>query len=461
MSATTAESLQNRLVEILADLAPDKAARAVRAASDHAVLGANGYFPEWAHDGQEAPAGDWQTWVIKAGRGFGKTRAGAEWVARAACADGNLRIALVAATLDEARRIMVEGNSGLIAVAGDRIADWSPSRRLLRFVDGAEATLFSGASPEQLRGPEHHIAWCDELAKWEKPQATWDMLQLGLRLGARPRIIVTTTPKSGPVLTRIMARRDCVTTGGRTYANPHISAAYVETIRDMYEGTRLGRQEVDGELLGAAGALWTVELIERCRILPGDTLLGVPCSEVGALQGTPNRVSPAAPPFTRTLIAVDPPSGEGTCGIIACARDSAGHVHVLADHSVTGRSPEGWARAVVGAADAHGTREVIAESNQGGRMVKSILLAADPDLHVRLVTAHHGKAERAEPVAHLFEAGRAWFAGRFPELEAQLLGLIAGGGYDGPGTSPDRADAMVWGLSTLTKEERVVRVRVV
>ena len=174
-------------------------------------------------------------------------------------------------------------------------------------------------------------------------------------------------------------------------------------------------------------------------------------------------MSPAAgpPTFTRTLIAVDPPSGEGTCGIVACARDTAGHVHVLADHSVTGRSPEGWARAVTGAAHAHGTREVIAESNQGGRMVKSILLAADAGLHVRLVTAHHGKAERAEPVAHLFEAGRAWFAGRFPELEAQLLGLIAGGGYDGPGASPDRADAMVWGLSILTKEERVVRVRVV
>ncbi len=458
-------------IDALAALSPDDAARVVAGLAWHHAVDTKGDFFNFAHDGQEAPAGDWQTWVIKAGRGFGKTRAGAEWVARAACANGRLRIALVAATLDEARRIMVEGNSGLIAVAGDRIADWSPSRRLLRFVDGAEATLFSGASPEQLRGPEHHIAWCDELAKWEKPQATWDMLQLGLRLGARPRIIVTTTPKSGPVLTRIMARRDCVTTGGRTYANPHISAAYVETIRDMYEGTRLGRQEIDGELLGAAGALWTVELIERCRALSpsplGEGLGWGPSAGTEAKDAlrdptpTPPLKEEGLRKFTRTLIAVDPPSGEGTCGIIACARDKTGHVHVLADHSVTGRSPEGWARAVVGAADAHGTREVIAEANQGGRMVKSILLAADPMLHVRLVTAHHGKAERAEPVAHLFEAGRAWFVGRFPELEAQLLGLIAGGGYDGPGASPDRADAMVWGLSTLTKEERVVRVRVV
>ncbi len=420
--------------------------------------GVDAAWEVWAHDGQEPPPGDWQTWVIMAGRGFGKTRAGAEWVAQAARADGRLSIALVAATLDEARRIMVEGNRGLLTVAHDQIADWSPSRRLLRFTSGARATLFSGASPAQLRGPEHHIAWCDELAKWEKPQDAWDMLQLGLRLGTRPRVLVTTTPRPGPLLSRIMARPDCVTTGGRTYANPHVSAAYVATIRDMYAGTRLARQEIDGELLGAAGALWTVDLIARCR-REGVGSRGAGSREESSAAGTKSLLP--APPFTRTLIAVDPPSGEGTCGIIACARDTEGHVHVLADHSVTGRSPEGWAQAVTGAAQAHDTREVIAESNQGGRMVKSILLTADPMLHVRLVHARHGKAERAEPVAHLFEAGKAWFAGRFPELEAQLLGLIAGGGYDGPGTSPDRADAMVWGLSTLAKGESVVRVRVV
>ncbi|MES2291039.1 MAG: terminase family protein [Pseudomonadota bacterium] len=468
--------------------------------------GLNDGWGLWSHGGQKEPTplpdgSPWQTWVIMAGRGFGKTRAGAEWISRQARGDGDLRIALVAATLDEARRIMIEGKSGLLSVAADHIAEWAPSRRLLRFSSGAQAELFSGASPEGLRGPEHHIAWCDELAKWEKPKDSWDMLQLGLRLGDRPRVLVTTTPRAGPVLTNIMARPDCVTTRGPTYANPHVSDAYVATIRSMYEGTRLGRQEIEGELLGAAGALWSVELIERCRLIPlpfegeggireaaegrGDAAFSTSTVTPDLIRGpasssesAPHPVteqrqrdpgseagvteSLAAPPaFTRTLIAVDPPSGDGTCGIIACARDTRGHLHVLADHSVTGRSPEGWARAVGSAAAAHGTREVIAESNQGGRMVKSILLAADPNLHVRLVTAVHGKSDRADPVAHLFQRGKAWLAGRFPELEAQLLGLIAGGGYDGPGKSPDRADAMVWGLSTLSKDRGEVRVRVV
>lgn len=401
----------------------------------------------WAHEGQKTPSGDWQTWVIMAGRGFGKTRTGAEWIAAAARADGDLRIALVAATLDEARRIMVEGRSGLLNVASADIKAWAPSRRLLVFTSGAQAELFSGASPEQLRGPEHHIAWCDELAKWERAGDCWDMLQLGLRLSSpslpRPRVLVTTTPRTGTVLDRIRRSPGTVETRGGTRGNPHLPDAYVETVERLYAGTRLGRQELEGEMLARAGALWTEALIERCR------RQAVAPAEAGATH------------YVRTLIAVDPPSGEGTCGIIACARDRAGHVHVLADHSVTGRSPEGWAGAVSAAAAAHGTREVIAESNQGGRMVQSILLTADATLHVHLVTATHGKSDRAEPVAHLFEAGRAWFAGRFPELEAQLTGLIAGGGYEGPGTSPDRADAMVWGLSTLAKEWGEVRVRVV
>ncbi len=437
------ELARERLVDILAALPPAQVAAAIRNVDGHDVLTADHKFPEWSHDGQDAPVDDWQTWVIMAGRGFGKTRAGAEWITGMVRAHQGLRIALVAATVDDARAIMVEGNSGLLNVADASVIDWQPSLRLLRFEGDNEARLFSGASPGQLRGPEHHIAWCDELAKWEKPGDTWDMLQLGLRLGTQPRVIVTTTPKTGPVLDRIIRQKGCIATGGKTYANPHISATYKETIRELYEGTRLGRQEIDGELLPPAGALWTVELIERCRRLLSPSAEG----EGSAI-------------FTRTLIAVDPPSGEGTCGIIACARDANGHVHVLADHSVSGQSPEGWARAVGHAATAHGTREVIAEANQGGRMVKSVLLSADPTLRVRLVHARDGKAERADPVAHLFQSGKAWFAGRFPELEAQLLGLIAGGGYDGPGHSPDRADAMVWGLSMLAKPERVLRVSV-
>ena len=443
-------------------------------------------WPQWAHPGQLAPPGEWSTWVIKAGRGFGKTRAGAEWLAAlvARHAEGHegvrLRIALVGASLEEARKVMVEGRSGLVEVAAGAILDWEPSRGRLTFRGGAQAQLFSGASPDLLRGPEHHFAWCDELAKWDKPQETWDMLQLGLRLGANPQALVTTTPRSGSVLRAIMADPATQVTGGPTSANPHLPRAWKDHVERLYAGTRLGRQELDGEMLpDAAGALWTVELIERCRMrsspsrsdgegdrpAAGGVVEGAPSPSAAHAPATsPSLRDGEDPGFTRTLIAVDPPIVDGTCGIVACAR--AGHgpaamFHILADHSVTARSPEGWASAVAAAAEAHATHHVVAEQNQGGKMVKAVLHTADPRLRVRLVHAHTGKSARAEPVAHLFEAGRAWLHGRMPELEAQMLGMIAGGGYEGPGKSPDRADAMVWGVSELMRERAEPRVRVV
>ena len=233
-------------------------------------------WPHWAHDGQLAPppladGTPWSTWVIKAGRGFGKTRAGAEWIAALVAAPENggsavaLSIALVGASLEDARKVMIEGRSGLVEVAAAEIADWEPCRGRLTFRSGAQAQLFSGASPDLLRGPEHHYAWCDELAKWDKPQETWDMLQLGLRLGANPQAVVTTTPRSGSVLRAIMADPATQVTGGPTRANPHLPRAWKQRVSRLYAGTRLGRQELDGELLpDAAGALWTVELLERC-----------------------------------------------------------------------------------------------------------------------------------------------------------------------------------------------------
>jgi phage terminase large subunit-like protein len=394
----------------------------------------------WGHDGQHAPAGDWRTWVIMAGRGFGKTRAGAEWVRAVARAIPDARIALVAASLEEARRIMIDGPSGLLAVASSEVEDFYTTKRLLRFTNGAEATLFSGASPESLRGPEHHAAWCDELAKWQKPGATWDMLQMGLRLGGRPRALVTTTPRSGCTLRRIRAAKDTIVTGGPTHANPHLPETFVEAMHDQYAGTRMGRQELDGELLpDVEGALWSVDLIERCR------LSNPPLQTRGRIE------------FTRIVIGVDPPASTGTCGIIACAQDDRGIGHVLADHSVTGRAPEGWARAVAAAAEIHPADRIVAERNQGGEMVRAVLRAADARLPVRLVHATQGKSARAEPVHALFESGKVLLHGRFPELEAELCGLIAGGGYEppawpgpgGPGPSPDRADAMVWALTEL------------
>ena len=497
-------------------------------------------WPSWAHPGQEPPATcadgtPWRSWVLMAGRGFGKTLAGAKWVTAQIAAGEPLHIALVGATLDEARRVMVEGRSGLLTVADAWVTDWHPSLRQLRFRTGAVATLFSGASPEQLRGPEHHLAWCDELAKWEKPQESWDMLQFGLRLGDWPRALITTTPRPGPVLREILGEPDTVRTGGPTNANPHTSEAWRESTRRLYAGTRLGRQELDGELLtDAAGALWTVELIARCRaqgsdcgaiarqrVEPASVGQPAPCNgdrtdvtdslrdgaltsvrpERGAQRLVEGRLTPAAEErpstslgtnelgrhafplerarFAKLVIAVDPPAGDGTCGIIACAKDGEGIAHILADHSVTATSPEGWARAVANAVRIHtlcsgagrsvessggdGAQPrnapasagaqlvplVVAEKNQGGAMVKSVLHTADPSLKVKLVTATVGKAERAAPVAMLFEAGRVVLHGVFPELEAELLGMIAGGEYEGPGASPDRADAMVWGLTEL------------
>jgi phage terminase large subunit-like protein len=473
------------IVEFLASLDPERRRQGLALLAEPERDALDRAWSEWAHDGQLSPpttqsGGAWSTWVIKAGRGFGKTLAGAQWIAGLIAAHPHtpLCFALVGATLEDARRVMVEGNSGLIEVAGPWLDEWTPSLGRLRFTTGASAQLFSGASPDRLRGPEHHYAWCDELAKWDKAQECWDMLQLGLRLappdGRGPRCVVTTTPRSGPVLKGIMDDPATVVTGGPTHANPHLPGSWKQRMERLYAGTRLGRQELDGEYLpDAAGALWTVELIERCRLKdpPRDGEGDQPrtCSGVGGggsppappLQAENPLRHPAAPgatspsrggPFTRTLIAVDPPVIDGTCGIVACAREGEGDsaiAHVLADHSVTARSPEGWAGAVAAAARAHGTCQVVAEQNQGGKMIRAVLHTADPDLRVKLVNATAGKVTRAEPVSHLFEAGRARLHGHMPELEAQLLGFIAGGGYEGPGQSPDRADAMVWGVTEL------------
>ena len=428
--------------------------RRLLAALNHDELDAvDGDWPSWAHAGQLPPGDDWRTWVIMGGRGFGKTRAGAEWLLRQiAATPAPLRIALVGATIDEARRVMVEGESGLLALGSDMVARWMPTRRLLRFSGGSEAVLFSGASPAALRGPQHHLAWCDELAKWTKPGATWDMLQLGLRLGARPRALVTTTPQPGPVLKRILRARDTVLTGGATRANPHLSPDYVAAMHAQYAGTRLERQELGGEyLVDLAGSLWSEALIERCRAeFPSRLREGPGVGESGTMTGPP----PTPPAsgrgvFVRAVIGVDPPTGDGTCGIIACAIDADHMAWVLGDHSVTGVSPEGWARAVASAAAAHGTREIIAEDNQGGAMVGAVLRVADPALIIRPVRAATSKSDRATPVAHRFEAGQVRVCGHFPELEAQLCGMVMGGGYAGPGRSPDRADAMVWALTAL------------
>jgi phage terminase large subunit-like protein len=426
---------------------------------------------EWwwqAHGGQEEPAcapnGEpWRIWAIVAGRGFGKTRAGAEWVWARAREGREARIALVAASLDEVARVMVEGESGLLALARcDERPRWISSRGVLRFPSGAEAHAFSAERPEKLRGPQHHYAWCDELAKWPHADATWNNLMLGLRLGERPRTIVTTTPKPVPLFKRILALDRCVATHGRTRDNLHLPADFIEAMDAMFPGTRLARQELEGLLLDEyEGALWTRELLEKAR----DSHFHAPSGTMGyggSESDCPMRGAESDCPHSlhRVVIGLDPPASTGgdSCGIVVCGKDEDGIARVLADLTAQGLSPEAWARRVAEAAAQYSAVLVVAEKNQGGDMIASVLRAVDADLPVRLVAATKSKAARAEPIALRFETGRARLAGHFPELEDQLCALTWAG-YQGSG-SPDRADAMVWAMTELfEKEQAVPRVR--
>nr|WP_239987526.1 terminase family protein [Sphingosinithalassobacter portus] len=391
-------------------------------------------WPFWADPRQLPPPGaDWRIWLMLAGRGFGKTRAGAEWVRALAEADGGVRIALVGATLGEVRAVMVEGASGILATATEaKRPTWEPTRGRLKWTNGAQAFAYSGENPEGLRGPQFHYAWCDEIAKWAHPGASWDNLMMGLRMGERPRVLVTTTPRPIPLLRMLRDRADTAMVTGRTDENRLLPESFVAGIRETYGGTRLGRQELDGELIeDVAGALWTREMLERCR--------------VAAIGGT-----------RRVVVGVDPPaSAHGdACGIVAVALGRDGHGYVLEDASVRAASPEQWARAVAACAVRNGADRVVAEANQGGEMVRSVLTAADAVLPIRLVHASRGKSARAEPVAALYERGKAFHVGSFPALEDEMCGIIAGGGYEGPGRSPDRADALVWAMSELLLGKR-------
>ncbi|MBO9695998.1 MAG: DNA-packaging protein [Sphingopyxis sp.] len=384
----------------------------------------------WAQDGQCEPPGDWRIWMIRAGRGFGKTRAGAEWISEWARMVPGARIALVAANDADGQRVMIEGPSGLLAVArSEEGPHWMGGRRELYFDSGAVATLYSAAAAENLRGPEHHVAWCDELAKWPRGDAAWDNLMMGLRLGDNPRALVTTTPRPTTLMRRIMALPGFAETRGGTNDNPYLPSNFVEAMVASYGGTRLGRQELDGELLeDAEGALWTRALVERCRI---------------AADGIGKPV--------RVVIGADPPATAtgDACGIVVAALLRDGRLAVVEDASVENPPPGVWAQAVAAAAARWGADRIVAESNMGGDMVEATLRQADCTLPVVPVHASVGKARRAEPVAIAYERGQVVHAGSFATLEDQLCGLQIGGGYAGPGRSPDRADACVWALAAL------------
>lgn len=391
------------------------------------------------NDGQREPPGIWRIWLIRAGRGFGKTRAGSEWVSQVARESPDARIALVAATHADGVRVMIEGPSGLLAVArpGEE-PRWMLGRRELLFSSGAVATLYSAEAGEELRGPEHHAAWCDELAKWRRGVAAWDNLMMGMRLGERPRVVVTTTPRINAAMRRVKAAPGLVETLGRTRDNPWLPDDFVVAMLETYGGTRLGRQELDGEMLeDVEGALWTRALVERCRV--GADGIGRP---------------------VRVVIGVDPPATANgdACGIVVAALLRDGRLAVVEDASVETPPPDVWAQAVAAAAARWGADRVVAESNMGGEMVEATLRQADVTLPVVAVHASVGKARRAEPVAIAYERGDVVHAGVFESLEDQLCGLQIGGGYAGPGRSPDRADACVWALAALLEGMRLGKV---
>lgn len=392
-------------------------------------------FPAYAHDHQQvprvAPNGEpWRTWVIIGGRGAGKTRAGAEWVKEFARTHDGGRIALIGETEHDAREVMVEGVSGILAVHGrDDRPLWIPSRRRLEWSNGAVAETFSAEDPASLRGPQFHAAWADELAKWRHAEATFDMLQFGLRLGERPRQVITTTPRPIALIKRLIADPSTAVTRAGTRANAHhLSPAFIEAVFGRYAGTKLGRQELDGELIeDRADALWSRALLERCRVS-------------------------AHPPLTRIVVAIDPPASTSqradACGLVAAGRAADNTLHVLADETAAGLSPAAWARKAIALWRRFDADALIAEVNQGGDMVRAVIREADATVPVIAVRASRGKYLRAEPVAALYEQGRVKHVGTFPALEDEMCDF----GLDGlsSGRSPDRLDALVWALASLS-----------
>ncbi len=397
-------------------------------------------FDFWAMDHQLPPSGDWRTWVILGGRGAGKTRAGAEWVR--SIVEGSLpsdvgrarRLALIGETVEQTREVMVFGESGILACSPpDRRPDWIAGRKMLVWPNGATAQIFSAHDPESLRGPQFDAAWVDELAKWKKAEETWDMLQFGLRLGTRPQVCVTTTPRPVPILKALLERPSTVMTHAPTEANAaNLADGFLEEVKARYDGTRLGRQELDGVLIDEIeGALWSGAALEAGR-------------------------AEAAPKLDRIVVAVDPPvtgkAGSDACGIVVAGIVMDGPqrdwtAYVLADRSVEGASPLGWARAAVAAVEEFGADRLVAEVNQGGDLVAEMIRQVGPMVPYKGVHASRGKTARAEPVASLYEQGRVRHLRGLGQLEEQM-GLMSHAGFQGRG-SPDRVDALVWALTEL------------
>lgn len=382
----------------------------------------------WGREEQLAPPGDWRAWLFMGGRGAGKTRAGSEWVSAQARAGKAGRIALVGPTFHDVREVMIEGHSGLRSLGPER-PTYEASRRRLVWANGAQAFALSAEDPESLRGPQFDAAWCDELCFWARPDETLATLEHGLRLGERPRMMVTTTPRPIRALKRLAAARDSVVTRSSTWANQHnVAPDFIAALNERWAGTARHRQELMGELIeDVEGALWRRSDIEAAR---------------ECVSG----------PFDKVVVAVDPPASAGAnadaCGIVAAGARGVGAARtavVLADASLQGAPPHEWAARAVELARALGADSIVAESNNGGELVRAVLRAAAPDCVVRLVHASIGKRARAEPIAALYAQGRIKHAAAFPALEDEMCAF----GADGFRGSPDRVDALVWALTDL------------
>lgn len=405
--------------------------------TDRAVLRLLFDWDSWARPDQLPPRGAWSRWLLMGGRGAGKTRAGAEWLRGALAGRAGYalapagHLALIGETFADARELMVAGPSGLIAIAPPHDTPrYEAGRKRLVWNNGAVARLYSAEDPDSLRGSQFDAAWCDEIGKWRHGQAVYDQLALALRIGPAPRCVLTTTPRATGLVRSLANDPSCLVTHATSQANrAFLADGFIEGLEAAYGGSRLYRQEVGGELIeDRADSLWKRDDIDRARLL-------------------------VAPPVGRIIVAVDPPASSheksNACGIIACGAMEGGGLAVLADKTQQGARPEQWARAAIDLFNLLGADAIIAEANQGGDMVASVLAQAGPGVPVKLVRARRGKWLRAEPVAYLYAQGRVHHVGAFAALEDEMLDF----GPDGlstPGRSPDRLDALVWALSELT-----------
>jgi phage terminase large subunit-like protein len=423
--------------ELLASLPPEQVAAFLKRTSERELEAIEHDWGWWGRPNQHAPKGEWRTWLLLAGRGFGKTRSGAECIRDQVIHHRRRRIALVAPTAADARDVMVEGESGLLAIGPpQQRPQYEPTKRRLTWPNGAIATTYSADEPERLRGPQHDAAWCDEIASWRYPEA-WDMLMFGLRLGPDPRVVVTTTPKPVKIIRELLADPTTVVTRGSSYENrANLADAFFAQIIRKYEGTRLGRQEIEAELLDdVPGALWNRTRLEELRWPLYKSL----------------------PDLVRIVVAIDPATTSGEdadeTGIIVAGKDGGGHGYVLADRSGH-YTPTEWAQLAIALYRQHQADRIVAEVNNGGDMVEATLRMIDPNVPYTAVHASRGKVVRAEPVAALYEQqpGRVFHVGTFPTMEDQMCAFTTDFDRKAAGFSPDRVDALVWALTDLLVE---------